>query len=91
MAKGYTREDKPKRETYRSVLDYAKHPSGKMWLSGQKYKLYPHEAESELKRGTIVKHDTSPKKFVELHNEDRSVEKLTWGQYLKRRKDMRKK
>jgi len=73
-----------KRQTYKAILDIGY--KGRFWFSGMVRKLYPSEAQPLIDAGKIIPCTVEPKKFVEIHLPDGTIETLTWGQYLKMRK-----
>lgn len=70
------------KKTYEAIIDQLdKHQ--KFWGSGMTRRMTPEEAETKIKTGKIKEYNDSPKKFVHIHSTDGTIEKMTWGEWLK--------
>jgi hypothetical protein len=72
------------RKQYIAMVDMAF--KGGYWFSNRIRKLTEDEASPLLATGKIINYIPNPKRMVNLVDSDGNVSILTWGEYLKRRK-----
>lgn len=83
---------KSAKKTYIAIYDQTD-KNGKFWFSGGTRKMTELEAKDKLSKGKIREEtfqDTEPKRMVQIVNPDGSIEKMSWGDHLKSKKQSAK-